>query len=169
MQRLLALCETIENPAIKEKVIEFLGTKIPPYFKTIPASSSGKYHPNYCLGEGGCLRHTIAAVKLLNHMLSLAMMQKSCTPLQRDKMRAAMIMHDTFKQGDGIEGHTVQGHEIIAADAFNAFMGSPSTDIGTLISTHMGQWGERKPANLQEFFVHLADYLASRKDIEVIV
>ena len=28
------------------------------YFFTIPASSSGKFHPSFSLGEGGLVRHT---------------------------------------------------------------------------------------------------------------
>ena len=35
------------------KVVEIL----PSYFFTIAASSTGKYHPQYALGEGGLLRH----------------------------------------------------------------------------------------------------------------
>ena len=32
------------------------------YFFTVPASSSGKYHPDFARGEGGLVRHTKAVV-----------------------------------------------------------------------------------------------------------
>ena len=38
--------------------------KLPDYFFTAAASSTGKYHPKYVLGEQGLLRHTKAAVKI---------------------------------------------------------------------------------------------------------
>ena len=167
MKTLLILCQTIESKSIREKTIEFLTTKVPPYFTTVPASSSGKYHPKYCLGDGGLLRYTVAATKILNHMLNLDFAKTTFTALQRDKMRSAIILHDTFKQGRSTEGHTVKNHEVIAADEFNAFLGQSSSDIGTLMIAHMGEWGAEKPKNLAEYLVHLADYLASRKEIEV--
>ena len=37
---------------------------LPDYFFEIPASSTGKYHPNYALGEGGLVRHTKVAVRI---------------------------------------------------------------------------------------------------------
>jgi hypothetical protein len=168
MKALLTLLPTIESLAIRSKVEEFLTTKVQAYFTVVPASSSGRYHPKYCLGDGGLLRHTIAATKILNHMLALEFAQKIFTALQRDKMRAAIILHDTFKQGDGVSGKTVKNHELIAADEFNKFLGVPQSHIGQLMKTHMGQWGAQHPKNAAEYFVHLADYLASRKDIEVI-
>lgn len=36
----------------------------PDYFFEMPASSTGKYHPEYTLGEGGLVRHTKAAVAI---------------------------------------------------------------------------------------------------------
>ena len=47
----------INDEAIQEDcrtMIELL----PDYFFEVPASSTGKYHPSYSLGEGGLLRHT---------------------------------------------------------------------------------------------------------------
>ena len=37
---------------------------LPDYFYEVPASSTGKYHPSYSLGEGGLLRHSKAAMRI---------------------------------------------------------------------------------------------------------
>ena len=37
---------------------------LPDYFFEVPASSTGKYHPDYALGEGGLLRHSKAAARI---------------------------------------------------------------------------------------------------------
>ena len=37
---------------------------LPEYFYTIPASSTGKYHPDFASGEGGLVRHTKVAVRI---------------------------------------------------------------------------------------------------------
>ena len=42
---------------------------IPEYWYHVGASSTGKYHPEYSLGEGGLMRHTVALVRILNYML----------------------------------------------------------------------------------------------------
>lgn len=52
----------IKNENIRNFVKEFLNT-VPDYFFTVAASSTGKYHPNYALGEGGLVRHTKAATR----------------------------------------------------------------------------------------------------------
>ena len=38
--------------------------RLPDYFYTMPASTSGLHHPQFSLGEGGLVRHTKAAVKI---------------------------------------------------------------------------------------------------------
>ena len=46
-------------------VRDFVSTaldQVPDYFFTMAASTTGKYHPTYALGEGGLARHTKAAV-----------------------------------------------------------------------------------------------------------
>ena len=35
---------------------------LPDYFFNVPASSTGKYHPEFSLGDGGLVRHTKFAV-----------------------------------------------------------------------------------------------------------
>ena len=164
--KLVSLTDNIKNPKIREFTVEFLKAA-PEYFKHVPASSGGRYHPSYCLGEGGLVRHTIAATKILEYILSLDYMKQTFTVLQRDKMISAIMTHDSYKQGLGDTGHTVKEHEVIAKDKINEFLGVEYSHIGQLVLTHMGEWSNNPPKNLAEFLVHLSDYIASRKDIEV--
>ena len=46
------------------KSLEIMINYIPDYFFHIAASSTGKYHPQYALGDGGLIRHTKAAVRM---------------------------------------------------------------------------------------------------------
>ena len=41
---------------------------LPDYFYEIPASSTGKYHPSFSLGDGGLVRHVKAAMFFLEDM-----------------------------------------------------------------------------------------------------
>ena len=59
---------TIENDDLRILAGEMIKT-IPEYWYHVGASSTGKYHPEYSLGEGGLMRHTVALVRILNHML----------------------------------------------------------------------------------------------------
>ena len=157
----------IKTEVIREFVVEFIKTKVPSYFYTIAASSTGKYHPEYALGEGGCARHVIAATLILRDLLALDCWKGQFTQIQTDQMFAAVILHDCFKRGLQEEEHTTSDHEIIARDEINKFLQKEETVIGKLVSTHMGQWGKVKPTTTQEMLVHTADYLASRKHIEI--
>lgn len=167
-ETLKGLVPLIKNQQIKEFTMKFLTEHAPEYFKTVPASSSGKYHPKTSLGKGGLVRHTIAATKVLYYILGLDWAKEEFTELQCDQMMSAIILHDTFKQGmPGEEGHTVKDHELIAAKQVNKVLNIPDSQIARMIRTHMGQWGAAHPEALDEFLVHLADYLASRKLIEI--
>ena len=64
-----SLLETFENDDIKNFAKECIDT-IPTYFYDVGASSTGKYHPQYALGDLGLARHTCALVRFLNHILS---------------------------------------------------------------------------------------------------
>lgn len=96
-------------------------------------------------------------------------------------MLSAIILHDTFKLGVDGSKHTDARHPIIAAN-FIMHMKQDSISeeeveiIADCISTHMGQWNTDyktreevldKPSNDMQSFVHLCDYLASRKLIEI--
>lgn len=161
-EKLIKLTSLIDNQKIRDYTVQELN-KAPQYFRVVPASSSGKYHPKYALGKGGLVRHTIAVVKIANDICSLEFLR--IEPLMRDKILSACFLHDTRKQGmtDADSGHTVKDHAKLASEVIE------DQEISRMVLAHMGQWGRNKPGNMPQFIVHLADYLGSRKHIEVLM
>lgn len=176
----------IKNEEVRNCVIEVL-KHVNDKFYHAAASSTGKYHPDYALGDGGLYRHTRAAVKIANDLLSLEWYKGMFDELSRDYIIAALILHDTCKSGKDWESpYTMHTHPIQAGDLVEDVLIGDAEDcedakeIARLIRSHMGQWCEPgrwnkyddrtvlpKPINDDEFFVHLCDYLASRKFLEV--
>lgn len=173
---------TFENERVR-KFAELLLDNAPDYFYEVAASSSGRFHPAYALGEGGLVRHTKATLRFLNHMLTIEQNANLFTSLERDCMRAALLYHDGEKQGDGEKGSTVFDHPLIAASTIrsyidnNEFVENEIIDlIADSVESHMGQWNSNKtskfvlpkPETEMQKMTHLCDYFASRKDIEVL-
>lgn len=168
----------IESPEIKEFVETMIG-ELPDYFFSIPASSTGKYHPQYALGAGGLLRHTKSAVRIAKELFTIF---PQYTQYQKDCIISALILHDGCKSGkDGgtytAYDHPLQVVSLIKDDVFPPIMRSEKyfiEDICELISTHMGQWNKDYkgneilpiPKTKTQNFVHMCDYLASRKFLE---
>lgn len=178
-----SLLDTFENEDIKNFANECIET-IPNYFWDVGASSTGKYHPQYALGDLGLARHTCALVRFLNHILSIDCYKNEFTSRERDLLRVAGIMHDSRKSGDDEDytrnKFTKFDHPILAANEIRTIIGFIPEDevefVASTIESHMGQWNTDKksktvlplPENKYQKILHLADYLASRKDIEVL-
>ena len=177
-----SILSAFENDDIKQFAIDCIET-LPAYFYEVGASSTGKYHPSYALGELGLARHTCALVRFLNHMLSIDCIKNDFTSRERDLIRVAGIMHDSMKSGTDEDyarsKYTKFEHPILAANNIRKMSGLPDDEIeliATTIESHMGQWATDKrsktvlptPENKYQKLVHLADYLASRKDIVVL-
>jgi hypothetical protein len=156
---------------------------LPDYFYTAAASSTGRYHPSYALGEGGLVRHTKAATRFANHLLQLEQNQLLFNERERDMILSAIILHDGWKHGNAGSTFTTHEHPQVCADwvetsdIFNDVLPiEDRKEIATAISSHMGQWNTtkrskvvlNKPETEMQKFVHMCDYLASRKDIEVL-
>lgn len=184
--------ELISDENIKEAVSRTL-KKAPSYFWEMPASTSGKYHPAYTLGEGGLVRHTKAAVKIACCLLDLEM-YSSLRIQSKDEIIAALILHDCAKKGlDGGEW-TILEHPLCSAKLFEGACQEFISDnykqmtqaeltnficrtknIARMIRSHMGQWNTDKlgtkilpkPITKEEKFVHQCDYLASKKFITI--
>lgn len=103
----------IGDPKIQEIVEECL-QKCPKEFYTMPASTTGKYHPPFALGEGGLVRHTLAACCWAKDLLQLE--QYSILLPKADYILAALILHDSVKKGFGKSKYTVFEHPIYAAE-----------------------------------------------------
>lgn len=176
--------ESIENDDMREFAKVLLDT-IPSYFYKAPASSSGRYHPSYCLGEGGLVRHTLAVVKILNYIFEVEYYKNQFTSRERDIMRIAALMHDSRKSGSQEDyeknPQTKFEHPLLAAEIIDTFNNSEYLNyeelqkIKSCIISHMGSWCTSnysdivlpKPLTKIQGLVHLADYLASRKNIEI--
>lgn len=161
--------------------------KIPKYFFIVPASSTGKYHPKYALGEGGLVRHTKAAMKIANELLNNDTMCGGLNDTEKDIIQVALLFHDSIKHGlNDDAGYTTFEHPLEASEFIGKMVLSdelPHIDEETVelirecIESHMGQWnkpykeeGEELPlpkSRLQKI-THICDYLASRKFLEVI-
>lgn len=144
------------------------------YFFTVPASSSGKYHPDFARGNGGLVRHTKAVVYFTNEIIrSELQFGDTINEHTADLLLVAALAHDIKKQGNGIEGHTVKEHPTLAADYVkrmwvNDLHGISGEDIDfvyDVIRSHMGPWQEPKPKTREQLIVYYADYVASRKEI----
>lgn len=150
---------------------------LPDYFYEVPASSTGKYHPSYSLGEGGLLRHSKAAMRIGYELLQDPSIGDKYTDDEKDLMLMALLIHDGLKSGNPQEKYTRFDHPILMADYLmdcEEELGLEVEEIeflGDVIKTHMGVWTTdyngnevlEKPKTKYQNFVHMCDYLASRK------
>lgn len=175
------ILSTITNDDIREFATVLLDG-LPTYVWEVGASSTGKYHPAYSLGLGGLMRHQIAVVRFLNFFFELEQYNAKFTAREMDLMRVAGLVHDGRKSGEqgdyARNKYTKFDHPIQMANVVRSFDGKYLNHdeinfIANCISSHMGSWNVDKksklvlpkPTNIYQEFIHLADYLASRKDL----
>lgn len=177
------ILETFENEDIKQFAKNVIDAA-PPYFFLVPASSSLRYHPQYaCETPLGLAKHTVALVKLLNHMFGVESIAQNFTSRERDLLRVSGIAHDMMKSGTQEEyehnKYTKFDHPLRAAEMIKHIDGIPEVErnfCAHVIESHMGAFNTDKrhpdvilpkPTDKYQIILHLADYLASRKDIEI--
>ena len=104
----------------------------------------------------------------------------------RDEVRIALLLHDTCKQGktDADAGAYAGDHPVLVRSGLypnndgkgmTEEMESAWGRICALIDTHMGPWNTLKdgtvfvdkPQSNAQMLVHMCDYLASRRGIEI--
>ena len=170
----------IKSDRIRKSCLEMIKL-LPDYFFEVEASSTGKYHPNYALGKGGLVRHTKAAVRIANELLGDVCIGDKYTQDEKDLMIMAIILHDGVKSGVPKEKYTRFDHPILMADMLMDYEDSMELEmeeiefLGDAIKTHMGPWTTdyngvevlEKPKTKYQNFVHMCDFLASRKFLEV--
>ena len=61
------------------------------YFFDIPASSTGKYHPDFSLGNGGLVRHTKVAVRIAYELLGNNTVGMKFSDTDKDLIIMALI------------------------------------------------------------------------------
>ena len=169
----------IKNERIRNSLITMLD-KLPSYFYEVPASSTGKYHPNYALGNGGLLRHTKAAVRIAKELLDNPSLN-NFTSDEKDLIIMALTLHDGLKSGLVKSEYTLFEHPILMSNFIKEEESNLELNhdeiifVSSLIETHMGPWttnykGEEvltPPKTKGQRFVHMCDFLASRKFLEV--
>ena len=173
--------EYIINVDYKED-LKFLINALPDYFFMVAASSTGKYHPSFSLGEGGLVRHTKVAVRIAYELLSNPCIGDKYTPREKDLMIVALTLHDGIKHGIPEEKYTRADHPLLASkfvydNKDNLKMSEEDVKfIMNVIESHMGPWNTHPytkeeilpiPKNKYQNFVHMCDYLASRKFLDV--
>jgi len=152
---------------------------LPEYWFHEAASSTGKYHPEYALGEGGLLRHSKAAMRIGFELLENPAIGNKYTDREKDLMLMSLLVHDGLKLGLPQEKYTRFDHPIL----MGKFIVDKREEIGLseedakfmndVIKTHMGVWTKdyngnevlEPPKTKYQNFVHMCDFLASRKSI----
>ena len=171
--------EKIKNKKVRAST-EVILDLLPDYFYEIPASSSGKYHPAFSLGEGGLVRHVKVALRLLEEVFKDSVYGKF-SDKKKDLMRMAVMLHDGFKSGKEYSGHTNVDHPVLMHDFIienqDVLLITPKEAqfVANCILTHMGPWNTDKEGNVimpvpktrEQKIVHTCDYFASRNFLNV--
>lgn len=154
---------------------------LPDYFYEIPASSTGKYHPSFSLGEGGLVRHVKVAVRFAKELLDNPLIGNKYTDNEKDVMIMALILHDGLKSGLTHNRYTQANHPTLIKNFVNDHkndieLSNNELDLfGHVVESHMGIWNKDYegneilpiPKTKYENFVHMCDYLSSKKFLDV--
>lgn len=171
----------IINPELRNFCIKSL-MLLPEYFFHVAASSSGRYHPKYALGDGGLIRHTKAAMTIAHELFNNHSIQ-DFDVLTQDMILVALCLHDGVKHGTEGNKSTIATHPLEVTKYLEGKIPDIKqkkywSTIKSGIQSHMGEWNTDfktrkeilpKPETNIQIFIHLCDYLASRKCIEVIL
>ena len=163
------------------KDAEYLIGHLPDYYFEVDASSTGKYHPKYAAGPGGLSRHVKSAVKMAHELLEDSVISKNYTSLDRDLIYLSLLIHDGLKYGKTKEEYTRFDHPILISEFVKANKDKLNMDEESLekvsgaVASHMGPWNTSNysdvvlpvPKTPMEKFVHMCDYLASRRFINL--
>lgn len=156
--------------------LEIIINNLPDYFFIVPASA-GKYHPKFDLGESGLVRHSKVAFRFGYEILITHTFGDEFTEKEKDLLLMSLLVHDGLKKGKIEEEYTRFDHPIIMAEYIVELKDKLSLNddeisfIHDAIISHMGEWNTNKysktvlpkPETKYQKFVHLCDYLASRK------
>lgn len=170
----------IKDERIREST-KIILDMLPDYFYEIPASSTGKYHPEFSLGEGGLVRHVKVAVRLAKELLDNPSIGDKYTSNEKDIMLMALILHDGLKSGLVYNRYTQANHPTLIKNFVNENQNKLSLSdkeldlFSRVVESHMGPWNTDyegreilpKPKTKYENFVHMCDYLSSKKFLNV--
>lgn len=138
---------------------------------------------------GGLIRHVKSVFWVSEELLAHPTYTKF-SESHKDLIRSAILLHDMAKQGlNSNSTRTVTEHPLLVKEGLNPCEDMAEVEgvnmdevkskwdvICSLIETHMGPWTTDRetgkevlspPTSPDQWFVHLCDYIASRKIIEV--
>ena len=171
----------VKDSNLREDLKVLIGL-LPDYFFEVPASSTGKYHPAFSLGDGGLVRHTKAAVRIANELLNNNTVGSKFSLHDKDLIIIALTLHDGVKSGMEHSQYTKFDHPLLASKLIMENKDKVSMEVDDLrkvcsmIESHMGEWTYDnyhkkevlpKPRTAEQRFVHMCDFLASRKFLDI--
>lgn len=171
----------IKDERLKESV-KVLLNMLPDYFYEIAASSTGKYHPAFSLGDGGLVRHTKVAVRIAYELFNNASLFTSYSDEEKDLLIISLLLHDGLKEGIVKEKYVRFDHPLIVVEFIKENANKTKLSdkevgfITNAIASHMGSWNTNEPyssivlplpENKYQQFIHMCDYLSSRKFLDV--
>jgi len=159
------------------KVIELL----PDYFFLEPASSTGKYHPSFSQGTGGLVRHTKVAVRIAYELLINETIGSAFKQDEKDLMIFGLLIHDGLKCGLVKSRYVLNNHPTLICEYLKdnkdklTLTDNEINFICSSVESHTGQWNKDfnnneilpKPINKYQKFIHMCDYLSSKKFLDV--
>ena len=170
----------IKDSRLREN-LEIIVSNLPDYFFIEPASSTGKYHPSFSLGEGGLLRHSKVAFRIGLELLNTSTFNKDFTDQERDLLLMSILVHDGLKKGKIEDKYVRFDHPVLMANYLEEIKDKLSLSkeeldfMKDVISSHMGEWNTSPyskvvlplPETKYQKFVHLCDLLSSKKFLDV--
>lgn len=164
----------------KREDLKYLVNNLPDYFFEIPASSTGKYHPEFASTTHGLVKHTKLAVRIAKELLDNPGLN-NFTDDEKDIIIMALVLHDGLKSGKIQEKYTKFDHPLLVCDFIREHSSNLSLTedeinlLTNVISSHMGIWNKDYngnevlpvPKDKYQRFVHLCDYLSSKKFMNI--
>ncbi len=170
-----------EYKYIKDNVIlkdlKYLVSELPDYFFKIPASSTGKFHPEFATTEGGLVKHSKLAVRIAKDLLENNSIGYKFSSKEKDLIIMALILHDGLKKGIIEQKWTCFDHPLLSSRFIMERKNKLSLEIDdirllcSIIESHMGEWNKNinnkevlpLPKTEMARFVHMCDFLSSKK------
>lgn len=170
----------IQSQKYKENIQKIINI-LPDYFFEVPASSTGKYHPAFSLGEGGLVRHTKAACRIAYELFNNQSISSQFKQEEKDLMICGLLVHDGLKHGLVKSEYVVADHPLQISNYIKEnkqLLTLTENEIKFLcnvIESHMGEWNKDYkgneilpvPINKYQKFVHMCDYLSSKKFLDI--
>lgn len=171
--------EFIKSKHLQKIVINALDVS-PECIQYIPASSTGKYHPEYSLGYGGLVRHIKATVGfayalieagVLEGMLKAEESRNAYDDYIEDAVYVSLILHDCMKAKDDDETHRTQfDHPLLAARLFkettNKYIKENKENI---CDEDLNRLGEIIPLIMRCIMSHMGKYNRSKYEEDIVL